>query len=152
MILLAVLLPLAAGWGLLQWAPPPPHSSIGERWALSFLLGQLALCLIFFGLSMGFGGAPAVTVGSLLATLALSGLPIWRRRERPVPIRLTPASGWEAAPAVMALVMGLQAALLQRMRPILAHDGFAIYAVKAVAYFRDGGITTLEFVPKKLPI
>lgn len=150
MILLAVLLPQAAGWGLLQWVHPRGRHSVGEGWALSFLLGQLALCLLFFCLSLGFGGAPVRVMGGLLAALALTGLPLWWRREREDAFRLFPATGWEAVPAAVALLTALMAAIRQWFRPILAHDGFAIYAVKAVAFFQDGGITR-EFLSRGYP-
>lgn len=139
MIFLALLLTCLIGWRLLprRWELGPP-----ALLSLSFGLGAAAISVQMFLLDLaGAGWSLPVVLGGWAAFLGWS---LWRfglrlpRLARPAGLNLAQATAWLVIAASVAVWLPYE-----RLMPLTGWDAWAIWLLKAKAFYLDGGIGPL---------
>ena len=153
MIALALLLPLFAGWMVVESFSVSRKLYLFERLAYGFLAGQVLLSWLFLVMSLLFKTASPVVLGGLLLALGL-GLWISNRSKAQDPIVQRGQNhkpGYLAHTLLFLLILTLSVVFIKTIFvPITAYDGFAIYAPKSFAIFTHGAITP-EMLEYDLP-
>jgi len=139
-MVLALLLPVVAGWAVLAWLDPCGRYGCLETLGRSFLAGQLLLCLLFFGFSVLCAQVPVWILACLLGLCGLTGLIPWSRGSIELRPSLRPHTLMEASAAGLTVLVLAGCAVQLWLKPIIAYDAWAIYAVKTVSFFHHRAI------------
>jgi len=139
---IALLIPAVAGFFL--WRRLHTRSSGLEALAYALPLGVVAVAVEMVASSLLYGG---YTLAILLVPLLLVGVACavsWRRPIEPAPEDRPAPPGWvgRAALVILAAEVGLVLAELGASPTLTDWDGWAIWGLKAKAFFIDGSLRT----------
>lgn len=149
MIVVALIIPLMAGYAFCSFMFRSQSIARLELAAFSFLQGQFLIALALFGMSVVHVPVKvslwAICILSVIAGIA--ALFFGKNRKMFSEIR-NPVSGPELAVGSLAIGFMLLAVVQNAILPNLSYDGFAIYAPKAKAFFLE---FSFDYIHRNLP-
>ena len=139
MVYLGLLISFLIGWVLL---PPKWETGLGAKAGFAFAAGMAAVSVQMFAYDLaGFGWGP---LRLLLPWVVVAGLAVYRHRSailQPLwPLKKLDVSALDV-PLFLAVLIPLAVwAPFERLMPLTAWDGWAIWLYKAKAFFLDGNL------------